>query len=588
MEAKNRFFEKREPPTYEEWVIEFDTLTPGDRIELRRQLRGLCRWPRISVLLPIYNPDLTFLAAAIDSVKTQLYENWELCLADDASTDASVRPFLEQVAKTDSRIKLTFRQRNGHISAASNSALSLATGEWCALLDQDDLLAEHALAFVAFEIAEHPTARVIYSDEDKIDESGARAHPYFKTDWVPELFHGQNFINHLGVYETSLLREAGGFREGYEGSQDYDLASRCCDRIEVTQVRHIPRILYHWRSKRGSVAESPAAKPYAREAARRALRDHLARLGIIGSVEPCPENVEAHRVIYAVPDPPPLVTIIVPTRDRLALLRRCVEGVRSLTNYPAFEILIVDNNSTEKETLDYFHQLEAEKAARIVRDPGPFNFSRLNNVAARAARGEILAFLNSDIEVNEPGWLTEMVSHASRAEVGGVGARLWYRDGTLQHGGVIVGLGGVAGHAHERAPRGHPGYFNRAFLQRNCSAVTAACMLTRKLVFEKLGGFNEWDLGINFNDIDYCLRLRAAGYQVIWTPYANLIHDESGSRGHHREAKEQAQFFREATYMQETHGHALLHDPFYNPNLSLVSPGYEIAFPPRIPVVSGE
>jgi glycosyltransferase involved in cell wall biosynthesis len=588
MEAKNRFLEKREPPTYAEWVMEFDTLTPSDRIELRRQLRALRRWPRISVLLPIYNPDLTFLAAAIDSVKTQLYENWELCLADDASTGASVRPFLEQVAKTDCRIKLTFRQRNGHISAASNSALSLATGEWCALLDQDDVLAEHALAFVAFEIAGHPTARVIYSDEDKIDESGVRAHPYFKTDWDPELFHGQNFINHLGIYETSLLREIGGFREGYEGSQDYDLASRCCDRTEAAQVRHIPRILYHWRSKRGSVAESPAAKPYAREAARRALRDHLARSGIIGSVEPCPENAEAHRVVYAVPDPPPLVTIIIPTRDRIALLRRCVESVRSLTNYPAFEILIVDNNSTEKETLDYFHQLKAEKMGRIVRDPGPFNFSRLNNVAARAARGEILAFLNSDIEVTEPGWLTEMVSHASRAEIGAVGARLWYRDGTLQHGGVIVGLGGVAGHAHDRAPRGHPGYFNRAFLQRNCSAVTAACMLTRKLVFEKIGGFNERDLGINFNDIDYCLRLRAAGWQVIWTPYANLIHDESGSRGHHREAKEQAQFFREATYMQETHGDALLHDPFYNPNLSLVSPGYEIAFPPRIPVVSGE
>jgi GT2 family glycosyltransferase/glycosyltransferase involved in cell wall biosynthesis len=577
----HRAIRKREPPTYRQWVTSYDTPGAGDRIALRRQLGTLRRWPRISVLLPIYNPELKVLAAAIDSVKAQVYENWELCLADDASTNPKVRPFLEASAASDPRIKLTFRETNGHISAASNTALALATGEWCALLDQDDEFAAHALAVVALELDAHPEARVIYSDEDKIDLAGVRSNPFFKPDWNPELFHGQNFINHLGVYQTALLREIGGFRAGYEGSQDYDLAARCFDRIRPAQVHHIPRILYHWRSVPGSLAELPDAKPYAREAARRALRDHLSRKGIAGRVEPCPENNESHRVIYALPDPAPRVTIVIPTRNRIALLRRCIESLRAATDYPEFDILIVDNDSTDAETLDYLRQLESEGAASILREPGPFNFSRLNNRAADHARGEILAFLNSDIEVNEPGWLTEMVSHAARAEVGAVGARLWYRDGTLQHGAVVLGLGGVAGHAHHRVPSGHPGYFNRAILQQNCSAVTAACMLTRKSVFQELNGFNERDLGINFNDIDYCLRLRASGWQVVWTPYANLVHDESGSRGHHKDPKEQAQFFREATYMQETHGDALLHDPFYNPNLSLTLPGYEIAFPPR-------
>ena len=572
---------KQEPHDYRQWVRDYDTPGPGDRIELRRRLRALHRWPRFSILVPVYNADLKFLATAIDSVRAQVYQNWELCLADDASTDPKVRPFLEQAAASDPRIKLTLRATNGHISAASNSALTLATGDWCVLLDQDDAFAEDALGRVALEIAAHPETRVIYSDEDKIDVAGARSNPFFKTDWNPELFLGQNFINHLGAYETALLREIGGFREGYEGSQDYDLAARCFDRIRPTQVRHIPRILYHWRSVPGSLAGMPNAKPYAREAARRALRDHLSRRGISGRVEPCPENNESHRVLYALTDPAPLVTIIIPTRDRLFLLRRCVESLRSLTNYPAFEILLVDNDSAEIETLEYFRQLEAEGAATVVRVPGPFNFSRLNNVAAHHARGEILALLNSDIEVTESGWLTEMASHAARPEVGAVGARLWYRDGTLQHGAVVLGLGGVAGHAHHRVPHGHPGYFNRAFLQQNCSAVTAACLLTRKKIFQQLGGFNEEDFGINFNDVDYCLRLRAHGLQVIWTPYANLMHDESGSRGHHEDPKEKAQFFREATCMQERYGETLLHDPFYNPNLSLVLHSYELAFPPR-------
>ncbi|MGH7936768.1 MAG: glycosyltransferase family 2 protein, partial [Chthoniobacterales bacterium] len=353
------------------------------------------------------------------------------------------------------------------------------------------------------------------------------------------------------------------------------------------QIRHIPRILYHWRSAPDSVAATPAAKPYAKEAARRALTNHLQRKHIAGWVEACPENAEAHRVVYAVPEPAPLVTIIVPTRDHAALLRRCLESVRGLTSYPSLEIIVVDNGSAEDATLEYFRQLEADQQARVIRHDEPFNFSRLNNLAAAEARGEILAFLNNDIEVTEPGWLSELVSHAVRPEVGAVGARLWYGDETLQHGGVVLGLGGVAGHPFLHMPRGHHGYCDRAILQRKCAAVTGACLLTSRAVFAQLGGFDEKNLSVDFSDIDYCLRAAELGLATIWTPYANLVHDESVSRGHHRTPGDQARFFREATYMQTRHGLTLGRDPFYNPNLSLQLPGYELAFPPRLAKSAG-
>jgi glycosyltransferase involved in cell wall biosynthesis len=566
---------------YDEWMARFDTSTPVSRALLRRELRAARRHPLISIVLPVYNPELKFLRAAVASVQNQIYERWELCIADDASTDPRVRPFLEDLAREDARVKLTFRPENGHISACSNSALELATGEWCALLDQDDAFAENALALVALEIERHPDAGLIYSDEDKIDENGARSNPFLKTDWNPELFLGQNYINHLGVYRVNLLREIGGFREGLEGSQDYDLALRCVELLEPRQVRHIARILYHWRMVGGSLAAIPDAKPYAKEAARRAIAEHCERSGSPAKVVPCPENIESHRVIHALPTPAPLASIIIPTRDSVALLDRCVKSIRSRTDYRPFEIIIVDNGSREEETFAFFRRIEREKIARVVDEKGPFNYSRLNNRAAAQARGEILVFLNNDTEIDDPGWLTEMVSHAARARVGAVGARLWYPDGTLQHGGVILGLGGVAGHAFPHIPRGHPGYFNRAFLQQNCSAVTGACMVLRKTVFDELGGFDERNLGVTFNDIDFCLRATERGYRIVWTPYANLIHHESASRGHQRTREEQTLFLKEAGYMQRVWGPQLMHDPFYNPNLSLNLPGFEIAFPPR-------
>jgi O-antigen biosynthesis protein len=573
---------RKEKPAdeYQDWIERFDVSTPATIASLRRELRFLPRHPLISIILPVYNPDLRLLEAAIDSIRSQIYERWELCIADDASTDPAVRPLLEKMAAGDTRIKVTFRDKNGHISACSNSALALATGDWCALLDQDDAFTETALAFVVLEIARHPDAGLIYSDEDKIDEEGLRSNPFFKPDWNPELFLGQNYINHLGCYRTDVLREISGFREGYEGSQDYDLALRCIDRLRPEQVRHIPRILYHWRMVGGSLAAIPDAKPYAKEAARRAIADHCKRQDMPGKVVPCPENAESHRVIHALPEPAPLVSIIIPTRDRAELLKRCIESIRALTDYSPFEILIVDNGSVEPSTLSFFRAIE-QPGVRVISENGPFNYSRLNNRAAKQARGDILVFLNNDTAIDDGGWLTEMVSHAARAEVGAVGARLWYPDGTLQHGGVVLGLGGVAGHAFPHIPRGHPGYFNRAMLQQNCSAVTGACLAVRKTVFEELEGFDEVNLGVTFNDIDFCLRLTQRGYRVVWTPYANLIHHESASRGHQRTREEQGEFERAVDYMQATWGVELMHDPFYNPNLSLNPPGFEIAVPPR-------
>jgi glycosyltransferase involved in cell wall biosynthesis len=571
--------------SYAVWVKQFDTIGAAERIVLRRDLRALPRHPLISIVMPVYNPDLVYLSSAIDSVRTQIYENWELCIADDASTDASVARTLKEYATADSRIKVTFRERNGHIAACSNSALELATGEWVALLDQDDLLPEHALAVVVATIAEYPEAGLIYSDEDKIDQSGVRCLPFFKPDWNPELLLGQNYISHLGVYRRALLREIGGFREGYEGSQDHDLALRCVEKLAPAQIRHIPRVLYHWRMVEGSAAAAAEAKPYAPGAARRAIADHLQRKNVVGKVVACPENREWYRVIYNLPSPWPWVSIIIPTRDHVTLLQRCLTSIREKTDYAPIEIVIVDNGSTEPETHAFLRDLARDSNVHILTEPGEFNFSRLINRGARAARGQILAFVNNDVETEKSGWLREMVSHAIRPEVGAVGARLWYPDGRLQHAGVVLGLHGVAGHAFQHFLSQPVAPMNRTFvLAQNYSAVTAACMVVRKTTFYDLGGFDE-NLPSNSNDVDFCLRAREAGLQIVWTPYADLIHHESASRGRDFDSAQRAQVLRETAYMLEKWGEQLRNDPFYSPNLS-DSNAFDLAWPPRIPPLS--
>lgn len=567
---------------YGEWIRRYDTLTDDARNTIRKRIQGLAHQPLISVVLPTYNPKPEWLVEAIESVRKQLYPYWELCIADDASTDKAIRPVLERYAKDDARIKVVFRETNGHISAASNSALELVTGEYIALLDHDDLLAEHALFWVAEALNRHPNAQLVYSDEDKINDIGQRSDPYFKCDWNQELFYSHNMFSHLGVYSADLIRNIGGFRLGFEGSQDYDLALRCVELIDQDQIIHVPRVLYHWRVHSESTAQSSEAKPYAMLAGERAINDHFVRQGAATQVELLGFG---YRARYALPVSPPLVSLIIPTRNGLRLLRQCVESVLAKTSYPNYEILIVDNGSDDAETLRYLKEFEKNSRMRVVRDDRPFNYSALNNIAVKDARGELVGLLNNDLEVISPGWLSEMVGLALQPGVGAVGARLWYPDDSLQHGGLILGILGIAGNAHKHMPRGHHGYFGRADLTQGLSAVTAACLVIRKIIYEKVGGLNEVDLQVAYNDVDFCLRVREAGYRNVWTPYADLYHHESATRGYENTPEKQNRFANEVRYMQERWGSQLLNDPAYSPNLTLEHDDFSLAWPPRVSLV---
>ena len=563
---------------YARWIRCYDRLEREDVQRIREQIAKFQYLPMISVLLPVYNSNLRWLRRAILSVQKQLYPRWELCVVDDASTDRKLWPFLQRCARRDPRIKVIRRTENGHISAASNDALRLANGDFVALLDHDDELAPTALYFVALALNKNCDLRLLYSDEDKLDAQNRRSEPYFKSDWNPELFLAQNFISHLSVYRTDLIRRLGGFRIGFEGSQDYDLALRCIEQIRPKEIEHLPWVLYHWRAGDQSTASSATAKPYAQEAARRAVQEHLERTGIAGTVVP------SHGVYlqtkYALPIEHPLVSIIIPTRDQVSAVRKCLHSVFHKTDYRTYEVIVLDNESHKAETLEFLAELRKYDRVQVERIEGTFNYSRLNNRGVELSRGSFIALLNNDVEVINDDWLSEMVNRAMQPKVAMVGARLWYPNGTIQHGGVILGAGGIAGHAHVGLRRGEPGYFARAHLAQNLSAVTAACALVRREVYLQLGGFDE-NLAVTFNDIDFCLRLREAGYRIVWTPHAELIHHESASRGVDDSTPKQVRFLAEVDYMNSKWGEMLQRDPFYNPNLSLGENLFTLAFPPR-------
>ena len=563
---------------YARWIRCYDRLQREDVKRVREQIAQFHYSPLISVLLPVYNSNLKWLRRAILSVQKQLYPRWELCIVDDASTDRKIWPFLQRRARQDRRIKLMRRTENGHISAASNDALRLATGDFVALLDHDDELAPTALYFVALALNKNRDLQLLYSDEDKLEEHNRRSEPYFKSDWNPELFLAQNFVSHLSVYRTDLIHRIGGFRIGFEGSQDYDLALRCIEQIRPEEIEHLPWVLYHWRAGDQSTASNPTAKPYAQEAARRAVQEHLKRTGVAGTVVP------SHGVYlqtkYALPNERPLVSIIIPTRDQASSLKKCVDSIFEKTDYPAYELIVLDNESYDPEALEFLAELKKRDGVRVERIDDAFNYSRLNNQGVELSRGSFVALLNNDVEVLHADWLTEMVSRAMQPKVAMVGARLWYPNGTIQHGGVILGAGGIAGHAHVGLRRGEPGYFARAHLAQDVSAVTTACALVKREAYLQVGGFNE-NLAVTFNDVDLCLRLREAGYRILWTPYAELIHHESASRGFDNSAPKQVRFLAEVDYMKSKWGHILQRDPFYNPNLSLDENLFTLAFPPR-------
>ncbi|RKR42925.1 glycosyltransferase family 2 protein [Paraburkholderia sp. BL17N1] len=568
---------------YHEWISQYDTVTPDKQREIEAEIALLARKPLISVVVPTYNSDERLLREMVASVQTQIYPHWELCIADDASTQPHVKAVLQELAAADSRIKVVFRETNGHISEASNSALALATGEYVALLDHDDLLPPHALYMVARYINLHPQGRMFYSDEDKLTTEGTRTTPYFKCDWNPQLFLTQNMFSHLGVFETKLVQEAGGFRKGFEGSQDYDLALRCVELAGDDSVIHIPHVLYHWRIVPGSTAGSGSEKPYALIAAIRAVEDHLKRAHLSATVEHRVESFGVLRVRYTLPNPQPKVSIIIPTRDGLALLKQCLDSIFACTLYQNFEIIIVDNGSVQLETMKYFDEVSQRPNVRVLRDESPFNFSALNNHAARVATGEFLCLLNNDIEVISPDWLNEMVSLANLPRTGAVGACLWYPTDALQHGGVVIGLGGIAGHMHHKMKRGHFGYFGRAVATQNLSAVTAACLVVKKSVYDEVGGLEE-TLAVAFNDVDFCMKLVRAGYRNIWTPHAEMYHHESATRGSDLDPEKYERFVSEIRRMEARWEGCFERDPAYNPNLSLSgeAPPFTLASPPRI------
>lgn len=570
------FVKKRQACSYAAWIssVEVGKLAArGDSGGWTAAQGG----PLISIVVPTYNTDAELLRSCIDSVLAQSYANWQLCIADDASPQPQVGACLQEYQARDSRIEVVLRQSNGHISAASNSALSLAKGEYVALLDHDDTLAPHALQRVVEAIAQNPGAQLLYSDEDKIDECGERFDPHFKAGWNPDLLLSQNYICHLTILKAALVRQVGGFRLGVEGSQDHDLLLRCMPYLEADTVVHIPEILYHWRAVSGSTALQGDAKNYATSAGLQAIGDYLDSQGLAARAEPGAAP-NTYRVRWAIPEPTPLVSLLVPTRDGFDILKPCVEAILSHTDYPNFELLILDNQSRCEATLEFLQQVSAtDTRVSIHRWDHPFNYSAINNFGAGLAKGEIIGLVNNDIEPINSDWLTEMVGQALRPEVGCVGAKLYYPNDTIQHGGVILGIGGVAGHSHKYFSRNEYGYFSRLHLVQNLSAVTAACLLLRKSLFEEVGGLDEENLAVAFNDVDLCLKVREAGYRNLWTPYAELYHHESVSRGADNTMAKRKRAQREAEYMRRRWGDLLDNDPAYNPNLTLVHEDFSLA-----------
>ncbi len=539
--------------------------------------------PRISIVMPVYNVEARWLNAAVESVRRQFYPHWELCIADDASTNTETREALTALERSgDPRVKVKHLRRNTGIAEASNTALNLTSGDYVGLLDNDDELTRDALLEVALTILDQDPD-IVYSDEDKLDVDGRHVEAHFKPDFNPEYFFSTNYLCHFTVLRQTLLKRIGGFRAGFDGAQDFDLFLRASEQGE--RVAHIPKVLYHWRKTAGSTATASSTKPKSWDAGRRALAESLQRRGINAEAEagPHPNTYRVRRTIIG----EPLVSILIPFRDKPKLLSTCVGSILKKTDYSNFEILGIDNGSTEDATHALMSKLAArDSRVRFVRYDIPFNYSAINNFGATQTCGEHLLFLNNDTEVISAEWLRAMLEHSQRPQVGAVGAKLLYPDGRIQHAGVIAGMGGVAGHAHLLQPGDHPGYFARAQLVQNLSAVTFACAMTRRAVFEQVGGLNETDLMIAFNDIDYCLRLREAGYQVVYTPFATLYHHESLSRGYEDNPEKQARFVREVDYMRQRYREILQRgDPHYNPNLRLdvndfsVRPGYVEALP---------
>lgn len=553
---------------YEQWYENHKALPE----ELEKQKNE--KWkrkPLISIVVPVYNTPQVFLRQMIESVQNQSYSEWELCIGNASPENKEMKKILEEY-KNDARIKEVEIPENKGISQNTNRAMEIASGELIGLLDHDDLLAPNALYEIAKAVNEHLDVEVIYTDEDKVT-TDLKEHfqPHLKPDFNLDLLRSNNYICHFFVASRDLIKRVGGFRPEFNGAQDYDLILRCTE--QAKQIVHIPKILYHWRVHKASTADNPASKMYAFDAGKRAIEEHLVRCRTKGTVQHT-KDLGFYRVKYEVCGEP-LVSIIIPNKDQSEALKKCLDSIREKTSYRNYEIIIVENNSEEPETFAFYKKIAGEKI-KVVTWEGEFNYSAINNFGVRHARGDYLLLLNNDVEIINGDWLTEMLSHCQRKEVGIVGAKLYYPDNTIQHAGIIIGIGGVAGSVFVGLPRAFSGYLHKASIQLDLSAVTAACMLVKRSVFEQVGGLEE-KLKVAFNDVDFCLRVREKGYLVVYDPYAELYHYESKTRGAEDTKEKIRRFQTEIEYMR-SHWIGLLKkgDPYYNCNLSLTKWDYSL------------
>ena len=552
---------------YKEWY----DLTKPDQEELNRQRQeNLPESPLFSVVIPAYKTPEKYLREMMDSLLSQTYENWEVCVADGSpqGEGAGVARVMSWYQKKDSRFRYQCLGRNRGIAGNTNAAIEMARGDYIVLADHDDTLPEHALYEVAAAVNAHPECDLIYSDEDKLDmDGGALFDPHFKPDFNPDLLTSVNYICHLLTVKRELLEKAGGFRQEFDGAQDYDFIFRCTEAAKG--IYHIPKVLYHWRCHQGSTASNPESKLYAFEAGSRAIMAHYERCGI--EAEKVEKGVDygIYHTFFRIKGEP-LVSVIIPNKDHAKDLDLCIRSVLERASYKNLEFVIIENNSTEKETFSYYKAIQKEfPQVRIVTWEQTFNYSAINNFGASFAKGEYLLFLNNDTEVIEPRLFEELLGFCQREDVGAVGARLLYQDDTIQHAGVVVGFGGIAGHTFIGLHQAENSYFHRAMCAQDYSAVTAACMMTKKSVFQKAGGFTE-ELAVAFNDIDYCMKVREMGLLVVYAPYALMYHYESKSRGLEDTPEKVARFNREIAVFARRWPKILAEgDPYYNPNLTL-------------------
>ena len=566
-----RLCERMEPEEvpYGPW---FEKHRPSESELEKQREKNWKETPVFSIVVPAYRTPVLFLEQMIESVRSQTYPCWELCIANASPEDEQMAEVLQRYVQMDQRIHVKNLDKNLGIAENTNEAFSMASGTFVGLLDHDDLLAPQAL-YRMMERLEEKEIDVFYTDEDKVTTDLAEHfQPHFKPDFNLDLLRSNNYITHFFVARTELVRNVGGFRREYDGAQDYDFIFRCVE--QAGEICHIPEILYHWRTHKESTSDNPVSKMYAFEAGKRAIEGNLERCGVQAVVSHT-KDLGFYQVEYPVQGSP-LVSVLIPNKDQKESLKKCLDSVFEKTTYSNYEIIIIENNSTESETFAYYRELQKRSNVKVITWKEGFNYSAINNFGEKEASGDYLLFLNNDVEVINPRWMEEMLGNCQRPEVGITGAKLYYPDDTIQHAGTIIGIGGIAGHAFLNMPRSRTGYLHKASIQMNLSAVTAACMMMKRSVFEQLGGFEE-KLTVAFNDVDLCLRTVQAGYLVVYNPKVELYHYESKSRGSEDNEEKVRRFQREIEFMRSRWITILKEgDPNYNKNLTLSKWNYSL------------